>query len=103
MPLPLRYRMICLAVTYVIQPGAEDQAVVLFSALTDATRAEPGNVMYVVHRAVTDGRRFFLYEQYESQAALDAHRAAPHFARYATNGLYAIAESRIAEVYAPIT
>ncbi len=95
--------MICLAVTYVIRAGAEDQAIAWFSALTDASRAEPGNAMYVVHRSPEDPRRFFLYEQYESPAALDAHRASPHFARYVTNGLYTVAEERVAERYAPIT
>ena len=32
--------------------------------------------MYLAHRSTTDPRRFFLYEQYDDQAALDAHRAA---------------------------
>jgi len=94
--------MICLAVTYVIRPGSEMRAVELFRALAVATRAEPGNVQYVVHRSINDGRRFFLYEQYRTQADLDAHRAAPHFATYATDGLYHVAESRVAELYEPI-
>ena len=75
--------MICVAVTYVIKPGHEDEAVALFRKLTEHTRAEPGCRMYLAHRSTTDPRRFFLYEQYDDQAALDAHRAAPHFEQYA--------------------
>ena len=39
--------MICVAVTYVIKPGHEDEAVALFAKLTEHTRAEPGCRMYV--------------------------------------------------------
>lgn len=93
--------MICLAVTYVIRPGHEAHAAALFATLTAATRTEPGNLMYIAHRSTTEPRRFFLYEQYRDQAALDAHRASPHFAEHAVNGLYPIAESREAELFAP--
>jgi quinol monooxygenase YgiN len=94
--------MICVAVTYVIKPGHEPEAIELFGKLTEATRAEPGCRMYLVHRSTAEPRRFFLYEQYDDQAALDAHRAAPHFARYAAGGLFAILESRTPELYEPL-
>lgn len=94
--------MICVAVTYVIQPGRESEAVELFARLTEATRTEPGCRMYLAHRSVSDPRRFFLYEQYDDQAALDAHRATPHFERYAKGGLFAILESRSPELYEPL-
>jgi quinol monooxygenase YgiN len=94
--------MICVAVTYVIKPGHEDEAVALFEKLTEHTRAEAGCRMYVAHRSLTDPRRFLLYEQYDDQAALEVHRAAPHFAQYAKGGLYLIIESRTPELYAPL-
>ena len=94
--------MISVAVTYVIQAGREDEAVALFAKLTGPTRAEPGCRMYLAHRSTSDPRRFFLYEQYDDQAALDAHRAAPHFERYAKGGLFAIIESRAPEIYEPL-
>jgi quinol monooxygenase YgiN len=94
--------MICLAVTFVIQPGHEDEAIDLFAKATAATRTEPGCRMYLAHRSTTDPRRFFLYEQYDDQAALDAHRASPHFERYVKGGLFPILESRAAELYTPL-
>ena len=54
--------------------------------------------MYLAHRSTTDPRRFFLYEQYDDQAALDAHRAAPHFEQYVKQGLFTIIESRSPEL-----
>lgn len=94
--------MICLAVTYVIQPGHGAEAIELFHKLTELTRNEPGNLFYLAHRSLTEPRRFFLYERYTDQAALDAHRASPHFAQYVTNGLFTILESRTPEMYEPL-
>lgn len=94
--------MICVAVTYVIKPGHEDEAIALFAKLTPATRAEPGCHMYLAHRSIANPRQFFLYEQYSDQAALDAHRAAPHFEAYVKNGLFQILESRAPELYEPL-
>ena len=94
--------MICLAVTYVIRPGREEEAVAHLRALTTPTRLEPGCRFYLAHRSPTDPRRFFLYEQYDDQAAIEAHRASPYFVEHAVNGLFTIAESRTPELYDPL-
>lgn len=91
--------MTCVAVTYVIKAGHEDEAIRLFAELTPATRAEPGCRLYQAHSSTTDPRRFFLYEQYDDRAALDAHRASEHFARLVAGGLFQIIESRSPEIY----
>jgi (4S)-4-hydroxy-5-phosphonooxypentane-2,3-dione isomerase len=94
--------MICVAVTYVIQPGHEEEAIELFATLTQQTHAEPLNLYYLVHRSLTEPCRFFLYEQYIDQSALDTHRASPYFAQYVTNGLFNILEKREGEIYVPL-
>ena len=86
--------MIALAVTYTFKPGKEDEAVEHFRHLIPASRAESGCRMYVVHRGKDDPRRFFIYEQYDDEAALDAHRNSDHFQRYGKNGLQTIMETR---------
>jgi quinol monooxygenase YgiN len=95
--------MICVAVTYVIKPGHEDEAITLFAKMTEHTRAEPGCRMYLAHRSTADPRRFFLYEQYNDQGALDAHRQAPYFEQYVKGGLFLILDSRSPELYVPLT
>jgi (4S)-4-hydroxy-5-phosphonooxypentane-2,3-dione isomerase len=95
--------MICIAVTYMVKQGYEDEAASLFRAMTEHSRAEPGCRMYLAHRSAGDARLFFLYEQYIDQGALDAHRAAPHFERYVKQGLFQIIESRTPEIYIPLT
>ncbi len=57
--------------------------------------------MYLAHRSTADPRRFFLYEQYDDQAALDAHRAAPHFEQYAKGGLFPIHRKPLAGTLRP--
>ena len=45
---------------------------------------------------------FFFYEQYDNAEALDAHRAAPYFREYITNGLEKLMESVTRELYLPV-
>ncbi|HEY8296480.1 MAG TPA: putative quinol monooxygenase [Candidatus Baltobacteraceae bacterium] len=95
--------MIVLAVTYLIATGHEEEAAAHFLALAEQTRREPGNRLYLVHRSTQEPRRFFLYEQYDDQAALDEHRASPHFETHARAGIMQIMESRSPETYELLT
>lgn len=94
--------MVCLAVTYVVLPNREEEALGLFARLTEATRAEPGCRFYQVHRSPEDPRHFFLYEQYVDDAALATHRSSPHFEEYVQRGLFRIIESRTPRVWTPL-
>lgn len=50
--------------------------------LVSAVRLEPGCIAYAAHTQATDPRRVVFYERWESQAALDAHMAAPALAAF---------------------
>jgi quinol monooxygenase YgiN len=45
-------------------------------------KAEPGCLAYRLHRSAKDPELFLFYEIYRDEAALDAHRKAPHLAAY---------------------
>jgi quinol monooxygenase YgiN len=92
---------VCVAVIYVVQPGREDEAAEDLRRLAAVTRKEPGNLLYAVHRSLDDPRQFMVYEQYRSQADLDAHRKTPYFRRYSVEGLQKIAESRTGGTFTP--
>lgn len=94
--------MIRFALTFVIRTGHEDEAVAYFRLLSSLTRLEPGCRVYSAHRSPADPRKFFLYEQYDDQAAIDAHCAAPYFLDHAVNGLFAIAASRSVGFHDPL-
>jgi quinol monooxygenase YgiN len=94
--------MIVLAVTWLAKEGHEKEAVDLFCTLQTASRQEPGCLLYVAHRHRTDSRRFFIYEQYKDDAALEAHRDSAHFQRYAVGELPRIATRVEGELYDPL-
>ncbi len=94
--------MIVLAVTWKAHPGKEVETSRVFSILQTESRKEPGCLMYVVHRHHEDGSRFFVYEQYKDEAALDAHRASAHFQRYARGELLKLGERVEGSLYEPI-
>lgn len=95
--------MICLAVRLLAKSGMEDKVADLFRPLTEASRLEPGCLMYVVHQRKDEPSRFLVYEQYKDEAALEAHRSSSHFEKYATNGVYTMIEERDAAIYHPLT
>lgn len=52
-------------------------------ALVEPTRAEPGNLDYVLFELRDQRGTFYMREAFKDQAALDAHFAMPYFKRFA--------------------
>ncbi len=94
--------MVCLAVTYLVLPNREGEAMDLFRKLSLVTRKEPGCRMFQAHQSMAEPRRFFLYEQYDDDAALQAHRQSLHFDELVQRGLFRIIEHRAPELYTPL-
>ena len=46
----------------------------------EGTTREPGNIRFDVLQDAGDPAKFTIYEVFESEAALDAHRGTPHYA-----------------------
>jgi (4S)-4-hydroxy-5-phosphonooxypentane-2,3-dione isomerase len=59
--------------------GEEDAVAAALGNLTRPSRAEPGNLTYVVHRDPADARLFVIYESYVDEAAYAAHTESEHF------------------------
>ena len=94
--------MVVLAVTWMAKTGKETDVADIFSKLTVESRKEPGCAMFQVHRHRTEPRRFFIYEQYKDDAALESHRAAPHFLQYAKKELPKVADRVDGQLYDPL-
>jgi quinol monooxygenase YgiN len=94
--------MLVLAVTWMAKMGRESEVAAIFEQLTAESRKEPGCVMYQVHKHKTDARRFFIYEKYKDDAALEAHRAAPHFLQLAKKELPKIANRVEGHLFEPL-
>ena len=64
------------------RPGKAEDLQALLAGMAAASRAEPGNMRYDVWRDQDEPTRFVLDELYADRAAVDAHRATPHFSHY---------------------
>jgi quinol monooxygenase YgiN len=94
--------MVVLAVTWMAKAGKETEVSDIFSKLTAESRKEPGCAMYQVHRHRTEPRRFFIYEQYKDDAALESHRGTSHFLQHAKKELPKVADRVDGQLYEPL-
>jgi quinol monooxygenase YgiN len=95
--------MVVLAVTWIADPGKEAEVAEIFRKLESASRQESGCMMYVAHQHRTQPGRFFIYEQYRDDAALETHRESQHFQEYAVAALQGIGKRVEGELYWPLT
>ena len=63
---------------FVAGNGKEDRLRAVLQGMLAPTRAESGCEIYELYESDSKGR-FYIYEIYESQAALDQHAASPQF------------------------
>jgi quinol monooxygenase YgiN len=68
----------------------------------EGEEAEPGCLMWQLHRDPENSRVFVVYEQYVDTAALEAHGASEHFRRYALEDAIPRLESRERAFYETI-
>lgn len=75
--------MIALIVSINIKPGFKEQF--MESMMGDAIGSnndEPGCLRFDVLQDTENENRIHLFEVYEDEAAVDAHRAAPHYTKW---------------------
>ena len=63
--------------------GEEEAVAAALAQLTEASRAEPGNLVYQPHRDPQRPDRFVIYEVYVDEGAFTAHTESDHFRRHA--------------------
>jgi quinol monooxygenase YgiN len=72
--------MISLTVSLQVVPGHLDAFVEAIRTNTERSFTdEPGCQYFDVSQDTTDDHHFMLYELYADEAAVEAHRSAPHF------------------------
>lgn len=80
--------MLSFTVRMIFDPADYEAIAEILCRLTEASRKEPGCVSYIPHFVEGDPTTVVIYEQYKDGAALEFHRATPHFHQYAIGGLY---------------
>jgi quinol monooxygenase YgiN len=68
---------VSLVARFVAKPGKEEELKSLLKTLIEPTQAEAGCKIYDLYESPENGR-FFFWELWTSQEALDAHGQTPH-------------------------
>ncbi len=85
--------------TWKAKPGQDEAVVSLLGEVSRASAAEPGCLLFWVHRSTEDPSTYFLYEQYESEAAFLIHAASDHVRRFVLEDAVQRLETRRREVF----
>jgi quinol monooxygenase YgiN len=89
--------MISFTVRMKFRPQDRQRVAELLAQLAHASRDEPGCVTYVPHTVDGEPDTIVLYEQWDDQKALEAHRITPHFKNWVVGGLYQLMLERQTE------
>ena len=71
--------MIIVAAHITIKEGMQDALLKAMEPCVEATRNEEGNISYTVFAGTEDACKFIVFEEWETQKALDAHMETAHF------------------------
>jgi quinol monooxygenase YgiN len=89
-------------VNFTVTPENIEKTKELSLALQEKTKLEPGCRQYAFHQCVEEPTRFFIYEVYNDMAALETHRATPHFQKLVKEGMWPITETHAAHACTPL-
>ena len=92
--------MVVLIARYYVRAGQGDAVEAALREMAPLVKAqEPGCLLYQANRSREDRDRFLLVEHYRDEAALEAHRATPHFQRLIEGTILPLLERRERELY----
>ena len=74
--------MIVIAGKIQVKPEKRDEAQKAALAMVEATRRESGCISYTFYADLVEPATFFLFEEWESDAALGSHFQTEHMARF---------------------
>lgn len=80
--------MLSFMVRMTFEHDDRDEISEMLCKLAAASRNEPGCITYIPHFVEGEACTVLIYEQFADEAALEHHRATPHFHQYAVGGLY---------------
>jgi quinol monooxygenase YgiN len=92
--------MLVVIAQYRAKPGKGDEVAAVLALHGPRSAAEPGCRAFTANRSQEDGDRFVLYEQYDDEAAFQAHRESPHFEEYIAGRVVPLLDERSWERFA---
>ena len=93
---------VVLVARYTVKPGNVDTVLAALARMAPLVRQhEPGCLTYRVNRAKDDPNSLLLYEEYDDQAALDAHASSPYFKEIILETVVPLLNKREREFFTP--
>ncbi len=80
--------MVSFVIRFRFTPEDRAEVAEALRMLTAESRREPGCVSYIPHHVEGDPDTIVIYEQYQDEKALAAHRETAHFKKYGVGGLF---------------
>ena len=81
------------------KPETADQVVGLLAQTAPLSLAEPGCHAYAINQSVDDPTQILIYEQYDDEAAFQAHAASPHMTSIIAAQVWPLLADRRRELY----
>ena len=94
--------MIVISAVFQAKPGCEAELESALRAMIAPVGKESGALDYALHRAPDDAARFFFYEKYRDQAAVDLHLATPYLKALLDKVPALCAGAPVIEFYEPL-
>ena len=85
-----------------VKPDRVDDFLKLVTFNASESRKEPGNLRFDVVRSVDNPTYFRLYEVYRDDAAVRAHQATPHYAKWRAEIEALLATPRVSEKFTSV-
>ncbi len=92
--------MISIVAKFTVKEGEEKKFLSIANELGGASRAEEGNIEYILHKDVSKPNTYCILERWKDQAAIDEHNSTVHFTSLVPK-ILEISEAEI-DVYKPV-
>jgi autoinducer 2-degrading protein len=94
--------MLMVMVSLYVKPERLNDFLELVTFNASESRKEPGNLRFDVVRSVSTPTRFALYEVYKDDAAVQAHQATAHYARWRSEIESLLTTPRLSEKFTSV-
>ena len=91
--------MIVIAARIQVTKGKEQDFIKEYKKAVVKVLKDPGAIEYTLHQDAGDPTKFFFYEKYQDQKAVEYHSSTPHFKEFfQKTGAYSIGKPEITQL-----
>lgn len=96
-------RVYAIIARFKVGPGHIDEVISLLRQAAIPSRQEPGCRLYIANQELANPDTIVMYEQYDDEAAFQAHLESPHCRELVLGKVVPLLESRSRETFTVVT